>query len=43
VELSVDLVDRLVGLAGMAVMRPLRKAVLRTLAELREDDGSAGG
>ncbi|MET0396625.1 MAG: TetR family transcriptional regulator [Longimicrobiaceae bacterium] len=43
VELSVDLVDRLVGLAGMAVMRPLRKAVLRTLAELREDDGAAGG
>lgn len=37
VERTVDLVDRLVGLAGMAVMRPLRKALLRTLAELRED------
>jgi AcrR family transcriptional regulator len=40
VERTVDLVDRLVGIAGMAVMRPLRKAVLRLLAELREDDAA---
>ncbi|HEX8272180.1 MAG TPA: TetR family transcriptional regulator [Longimicrobiaceae bacterium] len=40
VERTVDLVDRLVGIAGMAVMRPLRKAVLRLLADLREDDGA---
>jgi AcrR family transcriptional regulator len=42
VERTVELIDRLVGIAGMAVMRPLRRAVLRTLAELREDAPGGG-
>ena len=36
VELTVDLVVKLIGLASNPLMRPLRKTALRLVAELRE-------
>jgi AcrR family transcriptional regulator len=36
IELTVDLVDRLISLAGNPLLRPMRKRALRLIAELRE-------
>lgn len=41
-EHSVELVCRLVGFASLPLMRPLRSAVLRMLADLRREDDVAG-
>lgn len=38
VEQTADIVVRLIGLASNPLMRPLRKAALRTLSELRTED-----
>jgi len=36
IDLTVDLIDKLISLAGNPLMRPLRKRALRLVAELRE-------
>jgi hypothetical protein len=37
IDRSVDIIARLIGLAGNPLMRPLRKSAVRLMSELRQD------